>query len=345
MASNSGGGSKQTSETKPWQGVQPYFLDLFGRAQADVANQPASFFPGQTYANFSPQTLSAFQAITNRAQQGTPLYDQASQYASNIMGGQYLGQNNPYLAGIQQSLGDNIQEQVGSRFAGAGRALGSPGEVQTFERELANAAAPFMFQNYGQERERMDRAASMLPGIQSAQQQADWQNLAALEGVGQAYDTMAQRAIDEQIARYNFGQSEPYQRLQRYAELIGSGTPFMSSSQGVQVPGRGVGGAIGGGMTGAASGALAGSMFGPWGAGIGGGLGLLGGLFSDRRLKRDIRYVGVHCNGLPLYEFRYVWDDEKRVGHMSDDVQAVMPEAVSRFAGFDIVHYGLLGWR
>lgn len=63
---------------------------------------------------------------------------------------------------------------------------------------------------------------------------------------------------------------------------------------------------------------------------------------SDRRLKRDITRIGVSMLGLPIYLFRYLWNDDWVVGHMSDEVRKVMPGAVLRINGYDAVNYGLL---
>lgn len=78
--------------------------------------------------------------------------------------------------------------------------------------------------------------------------------------------------------------------------------------------------------------------------------GLLGGLFSlgssaimasDRRVKRDIERIG-EVEGLPVYSFRYIWDDEPRVGYMAQDVQAVKPGAVVDIGGVLHVDYAQL---
>jgi hypothetical protein len=69
------------------------------------------------------------------------------------------------------------------------------------------------------------------------------------------------------------------------------------------------------------------------------------GLLSDRRLKTDIRRVGRAANGLPWYQFRYLWDapETVREGLMSDDVRAVVPAAVipNSYMHFDAVDYDL----
>ena len=67
---------------------------------------------------------------------------------------------------------------------------------------------------------------------------------------------------------------------------------------------------------------------------------------SDIRLKTDIEKVGVAENGLPLYNFRYLWSDVVYQGVMAQDVLQVYPEAVSTMpSGFMAVRYEKLGMR
>lgn len=79
---------------------------------------------------------------------------------------------------------------------------------------------------------------------------------------------------------------------------------------------------------------------------LGGLFGGVASIFSDRRLKRDIKRIGSLDNGLPWYEYRYIWDvetDPMRYGVMSDEVREVMPEAVVVDAtGFDKVRYDMV---
>jgi hypothetical protein len=54
-------------------------------------------------------------------------------------------------------------------------------------------------------------------------------------------------------------------------------------------------------------------------------------MFSDRRMKKDIKPLGKAGSvlGLTTYEYSYKGDDKKRVGFMAQDVQKVLPEAVT----------------
>jgi hypothetical protein len=79
---------------------------------------------------------------------------------------------------------------------------------------------------------------------------------------------------------------------------------------------------------------------------------VLGGLFklgsagitaSDRRLKRDVKLVGIMANGLPVYEYRYVWGRKRHIGVMAQDVLKAGIDAVVRhWTGFLMVDYGKL---
>lgn len=79
--------------------------------------------------------------------------------------------------------------------------------------------------------------------------------------------------------------------------------------------------------------------------------GLVGGLgariaMSDRRLKENIIQIGVLEDGLPLYSYNYIWDDEdiRQVGVMADEVKEARPWALGpTIAGYDSVNYAKLG--
>jgi hypothetical protein len=63
------------------------------------------------------------------------------------------------------------------------------------------------------------------------------------------------------------------------------------------------------------------------GSTIGAGLSMIP---SDPRLKTDITRVGTAKNGLGLYRYRYLWDNEDtiRTGYMADEVAEIAPDAL-----------------
>ena len=65
----------------------------------------------------------------------------------------------------------------------------------------------------------------------------------------------------------------------------------------------------------------------------------IGKMFSDQRLKRNIRKLGSRPDGLGVYEFDYVWGGGKNIGLMAQEVINVYPHAVSMVDGYFAVNY------
>ena len=78
-----------------------------------------------------------------------------------------------------------------------------------------------------------------------------------------------------------------------------------------------------------------------YGAGRGGSAGSpgFGNLFSDRRLKKNIKQIGTRPDGLNVYEFDYIWGGGRQVGLMAQEVKAIYPGAVSESGGYLMVDY------
>jgi len=72
--------------------------------------------------------------------------------------------------------------------------------------------------------------------------------------------------------------------------------------------------------------------------------------FSDRRLKSNLRATASHG---PLTVYRWTWNDEAEalglsgdeVGFVADEVEKIMPEAVSMKNGYQTVDYGMVAER
>lgn len=73
------------------------------------------------------------------------------------------------------------------------------------------------------------------------------------------------------------------------------------------------------------------------------GAGLIPGI-SDIRAKRDIEEIGALPSGLPLYSFRYLWDNAPQVGVMAHEAAEIFPEAVFMHdSGYLAVDYDRIG--
>lgn len=62
-------------------------------------------------------------------------------------------------------------------------------------------------------------------------------------------------------------------------------------------------------------------------------------MFSDRRVKRDIRRIGQHRRGFGIYRYRYVGERGSRVGVIAQEVQRFAPELVGSVRGVLQVDY------
>jgi hypothetical protein len=68
----------------------------------------------------------------------------------------------------------------------------------------------------------------------------------------------------------------------------------------------------------------------------------LAGLFSDERLKSDVKRIGTHKKGFGIYE--YIKFGKREVGVLAQEVMKVIPEAVKLHkSGYLMVNYSMLG--
>jgi hypothetical protein len=228
----SSGGGTQTSTVTPYAPAEPALSQILSEA-GTIYGQ------GAGAAGYVPPTQQTLQGLAGQELLGTA----AQQQMAATLGGQYL---NPFLSPLIQKTAADITTGVQSQFSGAGRTPTSPLAQQTALGQVAQAALPLAFQEYGTERSRQLGLATQLPSVFQTGQQLE--------------------AIQRQQ------QLAPYQALQQYASFatpIASGFPTTVGSQQVQANpfSTALGGALVGGQFGGGYGAL-----------LGGGLGLLGGL-------------------------------------------------------------------
>lgn len=235
MSSGSSGSGKSTSTTNsvanPWKGATPYLSGtgeggsaglgsdiqgLLPSAYNEIMQNPQPFYPGQTYADFSPESMQSLQSIYARGAGGSPTTNAANAEAQQTLSGSYLNAGNPYFQNMANSIGDTTQQQLASRFASSGRTMGSPAEMQTFSREMANALAPIQYQNYANERNNMMDMTKAAPLLA----QNDYVDLNAARQAGAEYDAQQQKSIDEAMQRFSWPYTEPMNRLGTYGNLV-----------------------------------------------------------------------------------------------------------------------------
>ena len=229
-----GGGSSggsQSRQVTPYAPAEPALTQILSEA-------------GQLYgqgvgaAGYVPPTQQTLQGLAGQEALGTA----AQQQMAATLGGNYL---NPFLSPLIQRTGADIATSVQSQFSGAGRTPTSPMAQQQALAQVAQAALPLAFQEYGTERGRQLGLATQVPSLFQTGQQ-----LEALQR-------------QQQLA--------PAQALQQYAGFvspIATGLPTTIGQSQVQANP----------FSTALGGAILGSSIPGVGTLIGGGLGLLGGL-------------------------------------------------------------------
>lgn len=250
-----GGGSKQTSvataTSAPPSYAQPFLTSGLNRAE-EVYNTPREYFPGQTFVDFSPATADALNRGEARAAAGSPLTTNAQNFTNTAMQGgflnpaaamlqgtaqgDYLDSGNPYLSAALQPAIDQIQGQ----FSQAGR-LGSGANMSA----MTSALAPVFAQNYATERTNQlnaqrsigdlaqtdfinrANAARVAPSMAAE----DYTDIGRQAAFGLAREQKTAEQLADEVARYNFLQNEPQQRLANYMATVRGGTMGSQSSQ------------------------------------------------------------------------------------------------------------------
>jgi len=294
--SSGGGNQTTTSRTEPYAPAEPFLQDILGEASNIYRSGVGrSFFPSSTVVPFAQQTQEALnlqQAQALEQAQTSPLQAQAAQtygqFASSPMSS--YGQLTPqadYLSGIREGITSDVLGSVQSQFGGMGRTGTSPMAQQAVARGVTQAYAPIAAQLGSQERGREQagmesaygrqlQAAGQLPGMQQAMDMRRRGAIADLGGVGSAYENLAQRQLQDQIARFQFGQQAPINALNQYAGLISPIAGGFPTSVGTQPGGSSLATGLGGALSGAALGSYVPGLGTGLGALIGGGVGMLG---------------------------------------------------------------------
>ena len=273
---SSGGNETTTQTTQPYAPAEPFLRDILGEAQniyrSGVGRQ---FFPSSTVVPFADQTQQALnlqQAAALEQMQPSTLQGQAATTLGNLASGTA---SNQFLDQVRQGITSDVLSNVQTQFGGMGRTGTSPAAQQAVARGVTQAYAPIATSLQQQERDRQLRAATQLSPLQEQMDLRRTSAIASLGGVGAAFEDLARRQLQDQIARFQFGQQAPIQALQDYAGLvspIASGLPVSVTNAPSQQASP-IAGAFGGAVAGSA---LPASFLGGYGTLIGAGLGGLG---------------------------------------------------------------------
>lgn len=233
-----GGGGKSTTTQGIDKALRPFVTYGLNEAQRLYQSETPSFFPGQTFIGPSEATTQAMQAATQRAQAGSPLLRSAQSQQQAVIGGEYLNPN-PYFEGALRPAAQAATQKfneamrgIGSDASRAGRyGSGAMGQQEgRAEMALANAltnkAGELAFENYAAERARQEAAATRAPEFAMADY-ADINQLLKAGTLGEQYE---QRALQDEMARFEFEQNKPYAKLSTFLSSV-YGAPQGSVTQ------------------------------------------------------------------------------------------------------------------
>jgi hypothetical protein len=302
-----------TSQIDP--ALRPFLTQGLERARELFLTGPQpTFFPGQTYVSPSAQTEQAIaqqEALATGAQPTLQQAQQAYQASLGQIGQTAAGgflQGSPYQQAmlqaatrpLTQQFGEQVLPGISSLYSRAGRygsgamerALG--GATEAYGRALGDVSANIVGQDYARERGLQQQAqmgqaalAQLAPSIYQ-QQFLPSQTLAQ---VGAAREAIAAQPLQEQMARFQFGQQQPIQSLMSYLSSV-YGTPLAGfGQQTTQLPEN----RLMGGIAGAGLGYLGGQGLGYF---LGGGQNTLGSFGSYLANPSGYGLAGAGLGGL-----------------------------------------------
>lgn len=207
-----GGGGQQTttstSSSEPWAKQQPYLLTGFEEAKQLYEGDKPQYFPGSTVVPYSPESEEALGLRTGIARDPSSLIGQAGGQVGRTLSGDYLRPGNEVFDAMLQGVTSAVRPGIDTGFAGAGR-FGSPLHAEALGRGISTGMMPYI------EGERGRQFGAVQQAYPVSQYGAD-----ILGGVGAAREGKSREELQEEIDRYNFGQTVEQAKLREYMATI-----------------------------------------------------------------------------------------------------------------------------
>jgi hypothetical protein len=327
--------SSTESSSGPWEPQQPYILRGFEQAAKLYGRGVPDYYPDPTVAGFDPAQQFAQEATIDYARGPRAAGQQAAAESALIKGlsgridpSAYNPMVDALTGNVIGNLQENIlpgirQQQVMYQPGGSSRAALEQNKAVTsaVQQGLTKPLADMYTNAYNLAQDRMSNFANLYPSIMAA----PLSMYGAIGQVGDARQAMTQRAIDADIARYNYEQNAEQNALNNYmASITGNYGSVGSSSTETTRPGPSGLDTFGQILD---VGSKAASLF---------------KILSDRSMKENIVPEGTKWKGLNVYSFNYIGDSRKRRGVMAQEVEVIRPDAISNIGGIKYVNYGVL---
>lgn len=230
-----------TNAPLPW--MEQYMRDFAGRAQS-VANTPYQQAPG-TYAAPNNLLQSGWQAVANRAMEGSPVMSAANGQMQSTINGDYINKN-PYLSqNIADAQGDMTRAynmtnkpawdkamQGSGSFGNSGVMEAAAYDRDNLQRNLGRVASDMRGQAYNTERGYQQQAMGMAPQFA----QNDYMDSSALLNAGAQQQTFNNGYQAQQNQFFQDARNYPQQQLNNYGQNLGFSNTGGTTSQQTQDP-------------------------------------------------------------------------------------------------------------
>lgn len=153
-------GSKQTSTSKP----------IYENQITGAANNISSAYSGQQpkMTGITDSLASLVPGLVEQYNKGDPNVTAARNYNTDVLGGKYLDEGNPYLEDMVSRSNSDVSNRLSASLGTRGLTNGSD-FTNIIARAVADNGTQLRFNNYNTERGRMDSAAALAPSLSSAQ--------------------------------------------------------------------------------------------------------------------------------------------------------------------------------
>lgn len=220
MRPQKGGGDSTSSSAIQYPDEIKPLLSNVANLSNDLYNKQWQGYGGQRFADLNGTQQQALQGISDRAQNGSQLWDAAKGGLQQMMG----DQQNPYLdqqvANAQKSMVDSYnltaKPQMESAMVGSG-SFGNSGLQQMqqqsqnqLQQNLGNVATQMYGNAYNTNQANKLQALGMAQGYANQ----DYTDLNQQLNAGNTYQDQAQNNADFNYEQWQQQQDDPYKKLQ-----------------------------------------------------------------------------------------------------------------------------------
>lgn len=346
MAPSTPSHTTQTTEVKLPAWVDAASQENYKLAQ-DIAAKPYNPYTGQTVADQDALTLQGNNLLSSGAGNNQAGYNQASalsqQAGQGILGLDRSAYMNPFQQDVinstvttsqdalKQALQGNADKAVAAKaFGGSRGAIVDGVTTAQNNKDLMAQIAGLNTTNFNQATQAMQgditsklASASQLTGNQDSANKSAMAQIAGLLSSGGQNQQYQQTKLNDARAKFEDAQNYDVDRLNLMLSALGM-SPYGKTEN----------------TTKDTSAGSSGTDIAQMGMGV---LSLLPALFalSDKRAKKNIKKVGKSkSTKIPVYEYNYKGEKPgapKHRGPMAQDVEKILPDAVSTLGGVKMV--------